>query len=86
MGNKLRIVHLPKHMIEGLGVCFAIEWESLILNCIKRPFLGKKWPGFFDAIVVVTREPLRKTSQGTGYPSRGCSFEWCYPFAAESRF
>jgi hypothetical protein len=52
--NKLRIVHLPKHMIEGLGGCLAIERESLILNCIQREFIGKKWAGFFVAIVVVT--------------------------------
>jgi hypothetical protein len=40
--NKLCFVNLPKHMIEGLGVCLAIEWESLILNCIEREFFGKK--------------------------------------------
>jgi hypothetical protein len=44
--NKLHVAHLPKHMIEGLGMCLAIDWESFFLKCSERDFFCGKWPEF----------------------------------------
>ena len=84
--SKLCIVDLPKDMIDRLGTCLVIEQESLILHCSRHEFLGKKWPGVLRAILVVTLEPRQKPREYTGYPNRGCAFEWRYLFGVKSKY